>query len=123
MSRRKSGNEFMEHLEAVSELMAVRILGASADDARTLALRIAEEISQSWGGTAPYITSGTYRERRDQLIAECFDGSNFIDLARRFGISERRVRYILAEARKRPDGAAGCAAPPASAHRPAGAGT
>ena len=99
MHKKGRENEFLMHLEDTAKRMAVLVLGASSEAACTLAVRMVDEVSQSWGGNAPYIARGAYLARRDQAIAERFDGSNFIRLARDFGISERHVRNIVAAAR------------------------
>lgn len=87
------------YLEDIAKRMAVLVLGASSEAACALAVRMIDEVSKSWGGNAPYIARGAYLARRDQAIVERFDGSNFLRLARDFGLSERHVRNIVAAAR------------------------
>ena len=52
---------------------------------------------RAFGGTTIYIPKAESLERaaRDQKIREEFDGGNYRELAAKYGLTERWVRFIL----------------------------
>lgn len=78
----------VEELPATYQSLA-RILGVE------LTLKLAEEL----GGTSIYLpkTDKLIQQLRDRKIRDEFDGGNHKTLARRYQLSESRIRQILAE--------------------------
>lgn len=68
-----------------------------AGDAGQLALTLADDISQTYGGCQIYIPKreGLARARRDAAIARAFNGHNTADLARRYRLSATQIYDIL----------------------------
>ena len=56
-----------------------------------------KSLVRAFGGTTIYIPKAESLERaaRDQKIREEFDGGNYRELAAKYGLTERWVRFIL----------------------------
>lgn len=73
------------------------------EDQRELAELIGIEtyrrLVKTYGGTSVYIPKAESLEKaiRDKLIKEEFDGSNYRELAKRYGLTEAWVRSITQE--------------------------
>lgn len=83
----------IDHAE--SEL---RNQGIAQDKAIQLATSIADRLADAFGGqmiTFPKEYSRKLRERDAQILAD-FNGSNFSELAMRYGMCDRNVRKLIA---------------------------
>lgn len=69
-------------------------------DAAEIALDVAEHVRKNIGGVATYIPRGLSYELslRDRQIWSEFKGDNHAELARRYDMTEMRVRQIVAQA-------------------------
>ena len=56
--------------------------------------RFAREFRQEFGGEFVYINKGSQRNRE---IKDSYNGRNVAELARNYGLSERRIREIVSE--------------------------
>lgn len=92
----KSGSEFLDHLHEVARPLAILTLGVDDKKASEFALHLVAQISAAWGGVSVYISQELAREFRDRAIVADFDGANYVHLARKYRLSERRVRAIIA---------------------------
>ena len=82
----------------------MRALGISAQVAGMVAAEWGAGVEADWGGERPYIGKGTSAQRamsqRDAALMRDWDaGERTQTLARRYGISTRRVRKIIEQAR------------------------
>lgn len=65
--------------------------------------RVADMLTDDWGGTSVYIPKDKVRrlrKRNARIYAE-FTGFNVAELARKYGISEQRVYILIKEERRR----------------------
>lgn len=92
-----SSSEFLDHLHEIARQSAILTLGANDKKASEFALQLAVQISSAWGGVNVYINQELARELRNRAIVADFDGTNYARLARKYRLSERHVRGILAE--------------------------
>lgn len=81
-------------------ILAMRALGISAKVAGMVAAEWSSGIESDWGGERPYIGKGAAAQRatsqRDAaLLRDWAAGERTQALARRYGISTRRVRKII----------------------------
>lgn len=67
--------------------------------ARILGVELTIKLAQELGGMNVYLpkTDKLLQQLRDQKIRQEFDGGNHRELARRYQLSESRIRQILAE--------------------------
>lgn len=76
------------------------------DDQRELAeiigLEAYKQLIKYYGGTPLYVqkADSVLKDSRDKELNEKFDGSNYKELAREYGISEMTIRDIVAPKRK-----------------------
>ncbi|HRD34605.1 MAG TPA: Mor transcription activator family protein [Rhodocyclaceae bacterium] len=90
-------DRLLKHLTDVLMDRAPVFADAVPDVARTCVSLMVEE----FGGEQLYMRkSCSFSESRDEAIRKEFDGRNFRILARTYGLSERRVREIVASSRK-----------------------
>lgn len=61
------------------------------------AIEVSEKIRKLWAGQQCYIDKGYVA--RDKMIRDEFNGKNYIQLARKFNISESRIRTIVKKQR------------------------
>jgi len=89
------------HDVALSLLGALLDGGLGAEQATALAVAQVQRLSSDLGGSAIYIPKGLLARlmQRDRQIYDAFDGRNYRALARRYNITEVRVRSIVAAAR------------------------
>ncbi len=61
------------------------------------ALEVGEYVIRTWGGERVYIPKGYYFScaARDAIIYQEFDGTNYRDLARKYGLTQRRITSII----------------------------
>lgn len=84
-------------------ILAARCLGISDEVARLLASEWEHGITRDWGGERPYVgkrgeTTVVVMSRRNQAIVRDYRAGERVSLlARRYGISPRRVRQIITE--------------------------
>ena len=81
-------------------ILAMRALGISAEVAGMVAAEWGAGVEADWGGERPYIGKGAAAQRatsqRDAaLLRDWAAGERTQALARRYGISTRRVRKII----------------------------
>lgn len=79
--------------------LARRSLGVEETEARRLGQDLALEISREWGGTSPYIPVSTAVSDRNRRIFADYRDGNYLELARKYNLSERQVRTIVARVR------------------------
>lgn len=84
------------------ELMDNPLIKLDHPIAAQVAIRVAEHVRKNIGGAAPYIPRGISYElslRERQMWGE-FKGDNYAELARKYDLTEMRVRQIIAHAMK-----------------------
>jgi Mor family transcriptional regulator len=76
--------------------------GVEQEKARQLGLLAAERLRDVYGGAALYIskTTALILCKRDLEIYDKFNGFNHPELARQFGLTERRIRQVISRVRK-----------------------
>lgn len=81
----------------------LRNRGIAQDQATQLATSIADRLADVFGGqiiTFPKDYSRKLRERDAQILAD-FNGSNFSELAQRYGMCDRTIRKLIARSQAR----------------------
>ena len=75
--------------------------GMDAQHAAPLVAAQVQRLSADFGGTALYIPKGLMAQitQRNRQIYAAFDGRNYLALSLRYGLTEVRVRRIIAAAR------------------------
>lgn len=78
----------------------VYALGFPAENAKAAAFKIMDKIRRELGGTAMYLPKGVSYDLtpRDQEIFDKFNGRNYYDLAREYGLTEMQIRNICKRA-------------------------
>ena len=102
-----TGRQGMEALLEIARIVQQQLQadGLSADQARQLALKAADQVRQIYGGTEVYIPKGlalVLSERDLQIWAE-FNGDNYAALAKKYQRTERQIRYIITRVRDERD--------------------
>lgn len=71
--------------------------GLTSDRAWSISKRITDALLADWGGQQIYIPAGhrAAAAARAAQIRERFSGNNHRELAREYGLPERRIRQIL----------------------------
>ncbi len=101
--------EYPERLREVAERLYLQLaeeedVAALLNPPRLAALALAqtERLSTELGGGNFYMHKGTnFRlSRKYRLIWDAFTGSNYAELARKFSLSEMRIRQIIEEIRE-----------------------
>ena len=97
IEKRRNGlmQEIVDHTEA--ELLES---GISQEAAQQAASKVAERLAGLFGGqiiSFPLNYQQKLRERDEQLLSE-FNGTNFGELALRYGMHERNIRKVIAKA-------------------------
>lgn len=89
----------LHHIELEAAAVA-RAFGVA--DAKALAAALVDRLCLNLGGEAHYLPklSRLERQRRNAAIRAAFDGRNLPELAKKHGISERRVRQIVSAHKK-----------------------
>lgn len=93
-------------LESLATITAEE-LQSSVDMSTTQARKIGEAVATKFGnregGVMLYIPRGTGEKRfvRDLEIKAKFNGTNYVDLAHAYGLSEMRIRQILGRKAKK----------------------
>jgi len=69
----------------------------SDDDLAQLAVNLVYQLASVLGGSQPYIPCGEQRHKnkRDETIFHDFKGNNYLELSRRFNLTEPRIRQII----------------------------
>lgn len=72
--------------------------GIEREEAERVAVSACLAVQRDIGGSQVYITkaSATAQVGRDREIVAAFHGDNYLELAKRFNLSVRRIRQILA---------------------------
>lgn len=96
--------EYPEILSDAGEHVACLLesRGYAAEKASALAFEITEVLRKHWGGQEVYIPKAEHLElsQRDARAYEMFAaGHGWLELSREFGLSERRLRQIVQQAR------------------------
>lgn len=86
----------------VTEITVDELPESYQDIAQIIGIEATLQLSEYLGGMRFYFRKidGLLMDKRDECIRKEFDGSNHVALARRYGLTETRIRDILA--RKRP---------------------
>lgn len=80
--------------------------GSGAEEMAQLAIRLVVQLCNDFGGTSFYLHKSPIVQRfrtqamRDASIAEAFNGTNFVELAKSHGLTEMRIRQIVAHQRQ-----------------------
>lgn len=94
---------YPELLEQVAATVRATLIDLGIDEAlaRHSGSACAEELRLTFGGLQLYIPKGQEWELsvRDEQIAARHTGFNTVELAREYGLTERRVRQILGDVR------------------------
>lgn len=85
--------------ETVRDVL-VDLLGVGEDDAWRMAREVAVRFAEDHPGQQVYMDKGTryLLDVRDQEIYAQFNGHNYNELARRFGVAPRHVRRLVRRA-------------------------
>lgn len=84
--------------EIVGEIAGILMTrGQSEEAAMAVALEVGEYIARSWGGLSVYIPRGILFacSVRNNAILQEFDGSNYRELAVKYGLTEIHLRNIV----------------------------
>ena len=94
---RRRWPELLEELSAVIAASLER-MGHKKEKAQVDAKRLVRELGTHFGGRTFYLPTGENigMAERDAEILRLNNGANTIELARKYGISERRVQQIVA---------------------------
>ncbi len=94
-------NEFLEDLMEVARKHLQEHVSAPAAD--LVAGSLTDHLADYWGGQLINIPKDYHWKlgRRELEIYDAYNGTNLADLARRYDISERGLRKLLARVRKR----------------------
>ncbi|WP_374354536.1 Mor transcription activator family protein [Chitinimonas sp.] len=95
------GKQLIADFEARLISLLKRDAGMPEQSAREAAIKLIDDIQQEWGGVPLYFAKGHLNRlsRRDQDIYTRFSGSNFLELARQYRLTERQIRIIVAKGR------------------------
>jgi len=99
--KRKPGDFAMRMVEITAEVMVKA--GVEEELARVVAREAASRLCWEWGGNRVNIQRDPAfggLTQRDREIWAAFDGTNYDDIANRFGLSWRMVRYIIKHCRR-----------------------
>ena len=81
----------------------LRVNGVAEGDAQQIAVECGEDVRAEWGGIGSlYIPKGAarkFRNRNAEIWAR-FTGNNYAELGRRYGLTEMRIRQIIAGIRR-----------------------
>jgi Mor family transcriptional regulator len=95
-SRRESDKllcEMEDHIcVALQEIASV-----DAGQASVVAKKVAVRLSEIFGGQGFYLGKARAINARNQALYKEFDGTNYLYLAKQYGLSERMVRMIISE--------------------------
>ena len=99
MSTRR--NQFLEDVMGVATKHLAEHV--SADAAEMIAGSLTDHLADYWGGQLINFPKDYHWKlgRRELEIYDAYNGTNLADLARRYDISERGLRKLLARVRKR----------------------
>jgi Mor family transcriptional regulator len=100
-SKRKPGDFAMRLLEITAEVMAES--GIDEEQAKTIAREAASRVCWEWGGNRVNVQRDPAfggLTKRDREMWDAFDGTNYEELANRFGLGWRMVRYIIKHCRR-----------------------
>jgi len=89
----------MAHSSEFFESLAAIVEDEQLQGADRLGERVAKRLGHDWGGLRVYISQD--RAYRDQEIYAAFSGDNYDALARKYRLTERNVRRIVARERER----------------------
>lgn len=103
--RKKTRQQYPQILTEVAVEVA-RLLtarGDAEDEAMKVGFEVAEFIRRHWAGIAVYIPRGQkwFLSQRDQEIAQEFNGSNGLELCRKYQVSLVRLYQIVKAVRGR----------------------
>lgn len=75
----------------------LRVSGIDEGNAKQIAVECGEDVRAAWGGGHIYVPFGFAEKnrRRNAEIMARFTGNNYMELARRYGLTEMRIRQIL----------------------------
>ena len=95
--------DFLLDLARYTESAVKQVLDTNDNTAQQVGQIVAMAISKDWRGQSIYIPRGVslLAYQRDLQIWREFNGRNYAELARRHGLTEMRVRQIVAEQRAR----------------------
>jgi Mor family transcriptional regulator len=85
----------------ISERLHARIAGMDPNIAAEIGLEAAERLREEWGGHQIYFQKGASFEisKRDMQVWEEFNGRNYWQLAEKYGLTEMRIRQVIAKVR------------------------
>lgn len=90
--------EMVTRLVDIGVKRLVEQLNVAEEPARALMRDVAHDLCREWGGNDMYVPKNEEFElsERDRQIWAEFTGFNGAELASRYGLSVRQVRYIIA---------------------------
>lgn len=80
----------------------LRVSGIDDGNAKQIAVECGEDVRAAWGGGVLYVSKGVeekYRRRNTEILAR-FTGNNYQELARRYALTEMRIRQIISAMRR-----------------------
>jgi len=102
MEQEKNSLDFLA--DVADELaLALRRRGVGADEATDIGLDVIAKLRRQWGGISIYVRKGNEDEtaRRDDAIYEQYRREGYsVGLIRAWGLSEQRIRQIIAVRRR-----------------------
>ena len=83
--------------------MVLKRHGITEDSSAQIAVQVADELIDVWGGqnlTFPTDYRRKFQKREAEVLSK-FNGFNYADLAREYGVTERGMRKLINRARER----------------------
>jgi Mor family transcriptional regulator len=94
-------NEFIDDLVEQS-IYSLKKSGMSDEKANEIAYSLVDHLVESWGGMTIYFPKVDREKlmRRDVEIHEKFNGCNYHELAKEYGITPQAIRMVIHRAEK-----------------------
>ncbi|WP_310460434.1 Mor transcription activator family protein [Sphaerotilus sp.] len=94
---RKKRSEIVQRLVEIGAVRLQEDAGIETDQSRIIMREVAHNFCDEYGGAHVYLPRDVELplEKRDKAIWDAYTGDNTQELARRFGLTERQVRYII----------------------------
>ena len=99
----KNSTEFLADLADQVALNLQRKHGVTADRATDIGVSVAEAMRLLWGGLSIYICktdAAAMCHRHNEIYDDWRQGGMTVDLVRRHGLTEQRIRQIVAQKRR-----------------------
>ncbi|MDN3577589.1 Mor transcription activator family protein [Chitinimonas viridis] len=98
----KRTTEYLDDLANQVEQQLLTRAKLAPHMAKQIAVEVTDHMAHHWGGLNLYFGKGLLRRlsHRDQSIYDSFTGSNFDELVRKTGLTERQIYRIVEQGRK-----------------------